>query len=366
MAKAAAKRIAYSSIKRPAVVEMILSNAERGITTVVQSHTGNSKSALINDLKKRLPNHGVSIANMALMQPGDLMFPKFATVEGVDVVRGAPHEQLGLHEDKPMIIFLDEIYKAPKALQVQIADLVYERRLGTRKLHPDSVVFGASNLESEGFSDASVAFARDRMAHVEMAKVTGEEWTMGYALEAGIHPTILESAREFPSMFADFRDYDVPGENQYILDPRKPQDAFVTLRSLERASNMLYGFEKAGLGADDITHALTKTVGPRAAADIMSVHVLHEELPSWAEIVKLGAKAKTPKSAGARCLLIYTAISSIDEKSVKPWMDYAAANLKTEEQALFAGSILKVQSKSSLVSTHKDFLGWVKQHNYLY
>lgn len=264
-----------------------------------------------------------------------------------------------------MIIFLDEIYKAPKALQVQIADLVYERRLGTRKLHPKSIVFGASNLESEGFSDASVAFARDRMAHVEMAKVTGEEW-MDYALEAGIHPTILESAREFPSMFHDFRDYDVPGENQYILDPRKPQDAFVTLRSLERASNMLYGFEKAGLSTDEITHALTKTVGPRAAADIMSVHVLHEELPSWAEIVKQGVKAKVPKSAGARCLLIYTAISSIEDKTVKPWMEYAAANLKKEEQALFAGSILKVQSKSALVSTHKDFLLWVKENNYLY
>lgn len=364
--KSAAKRIAYGSIKRASVVKTIVANSKRGITTVVQSHTGNSKSAIAKDLQKMFPKHGLSIINMALMQPGDLMFPKFTNIEGVDVVRGAPHEQLGLHEERPMIIFVDEIFKAPKALQVQLADLVYERRLGTRQLHKDTIVFAASNLEEEGFGDSSIAFARDRMARVEMSKVTDEEWRMDYALEAGIHPTILEATREFPSMFADYRDYDVPGENQYIFDPRKPLPAFVTLRSLERASNMLYGFEEQGMNVDDITHALVNTVGGRAAADIMSVHVLHEELPSWADIVKLGAKAKVPKSAGARCLLIYTAISSIEEKTVKPWMEYAAANLKKEEQALFAGSILKVASKSALVSTQKDFLGWVKENNYLY
>jgi hypothetical protein len=366
MAKTVAKKIAYGSIKRASVVQAILSNAKRGITTIVRSHNGNSKSAIIHDIKKQLPQHRAITINMSVMEAGDLMMPKFKVLDGKDIVAAVPHEQLGLHIDGPVILFIDEIFKAKKALQVQLAELLYERKLGNFKLSDDSIIFGASNLEDEGFGDQSLGFVYNRIALVEMAKVTGDEWTMEYAIDAGVHPTILAAAKEYPSMFADYRDYSVIGENQYIFDPRQPTTAFVTLRSLERASNMLYGFEESGMSHEDITHCLTNVVGPRAAADVMAVHVLKEELPAWADIIKLGAKAKVPKSAGARCLLIYTAISSIEDKSIKPWMDYASANLKKEEQALFACSILKVSSKAGLVSTNSNFLKWVTDNSYLY
>lgn len=361
-----AKKILYGSIKRASVVKVIISNAKQGITTVIRSHNGNSKSSIIKDLMKEFPKHRPVLMNFSVMQAGDVVMPKFANIDGVDVVTAVPHEHMGLHFEEPVILFMDEIFKAPKALQVQVAELMYEWSLAGKKLPEGSIVFGASNLEDEGFGDQSLGFVYNRIAVVEMAKVTGEEWVENYAFDNGIHPTIIQSAKEFPAMFHDYRDYTTAGENQYIFDPRMPQTAFVTLRSLERASKMLKGFEEVGLATEDITHCLTNVVGPRAAQDIMSVHILHEELPSWEEIVKKGAGAKVPKSAGARCLLIYTAISSIDEKSIKPWMEYASKNLKKEEQALFACTILKVISKAGLVSTHPQFLKWVTNNSYLY
>lgn len=360
------RKVAYGSIKRPAVVKAILANAEQGITTVVRSHNGNSKSAIIKDIQKALPKHRALMINMSVMEAGDLMMPKFKMVDDRDVVAAIPHEQLGLHLEGDVILFIDEIFKAKKALQVQLADLLYERRLGNYKLSDKSVIFGASNLEDEGFGDASLGFVYNRIATVEMAKVTGDEWVEGYAIDAKVHPTIIQAAKEYPAMFADYRDYTKPGDNQYIFDPRQPQPAYVTLRSLERASRMLYGFEKYGMDHHDVTHCLANVVGQRAAQDIMAVHILHEELPTWKEIVESPKTAKVPKSAGARCLLIYTAISSIEQKTVKPWMDYLIKNMKKEEQALFASTVLNVGSKSSIVSSEKCFVDWALKNQYLY
>lgn len=363
---AAERKVAYGSIKRDAVVKAILANAERGITTVVRSHNGNSKSAIIKDIMAARPKHRAMMINMSVMEAGDLMMPKFKVINGCDVVAGTPHEQLGLHEEGDVILFIDEIFKAKKALQVQLADLLYERRLGNYKLSDNSIIFGASNLEDEGFGDSSLGFVYNRIATVEMAKVSGDEWVDNYAIAAGVHPTIIAAAKEYPAMFADYRDYTKPGDNQYIFDPRQPQPAYVTLRSLERASNMLYGFEKYDMDNHDITHCLANVVGQRAAQDIMAVHILHEELPTWKDIVDSPKTAKVPKSAGARCLLIYTAINSIEQKTVKPWMEYLTKNMKKEEQALFASTVLNVDSKSSIVSSEKCFVDWALKNQYLY
>ena len=367
MAKSAkaARAAAYNSVKRDVVVKMIQSNARRGVMTVVRSHTGNSKSAIQNDLIKAYPDHIPVTMNMSQMQAGDILMPKFDKVNDQSVVTGVPHEQFGFHLGKPVILFMDEIFKASKALQVQIADVVNEGRLGTIKLPEGSVIWGASNLETENFGDSTMAYFLNRMAVVEMAKVTGDEWVEGYAIDAGIHPTIIQSAKEYPAMFADYRDYEAGG-NQYIFDPRQPQSAFASLRSLERASKMLYGFEEDGLDVGSITHALTGVVGPRAAQDILAVHVLHEHLPTWEDIVKKPGKAKVPQQAGARCLLIYTAIQKLDAKSVKPWLAYLVRAFRKEEQALFATSALKASRIQNLVSTNNEFLKWVTENQYLY
>jgi hypothetical protein len=367
MAKSATGMKMYGNIKRSECKSVILANAKAGITTIVRGHNGWGKTALKYDLKKALPKHEVILCDMSTKEAGDLTMPKFATVDGNDVVRAIPHEDLGVHLNKPVILFIDEIFKAKKPLQVALAQLLYEHKIGGFKLTEDSVVCGASNLEEEGFGDLSLAFVYNRISIVEMAKPTPEEWLEEYAIDAKLHPTILASAKEYPSMFDDYRQYSKAGDNQYVFDPRMPLPFYVTGRSLERASKLLYANDD--LPADRknhvLTHLLMHCVGDRAAADIMAVNELHAELPTWDEIVKDPKKAKLPASAGARCLLIYSAISNIEQKTIKSWMTYLQ-RFQKEAQALFCSSILRVKSKSDIVASDNAFLEWAMANQYLY
>lgn len=357
----------YGSITRDECKNAILNNAKEGITTIVRGHNGWGKTALLKDLQQALPKHRTILIDMSCLEAGDLTMPKFKVIDGNDVVSAVPHENLGLHLGGDVIVFIDEIFKAKKALQVSLAQFLYEHKLATSQLSKDSVVCGASNLEDEGFGDQSLGFVYNRISIVEMAKPTSDEWVDNYALANGIHPTIIQSAKEYASMFNDYRMYSKPGDNQYIYDPRAPQSFYVTGRSLERASKLL--FANDNLPADRknhvLTHLLMHCVGERAAADIMAVNELHAELPAWADIIKNPEKTKVPTSAGACCLLIYTAIGNIEDKSVDPWMKYLQ-RFKKEAQALFASSILRVESRSRIVSTHKSFLDWATANQYLY
>lgn len=362
MAPSAGKKL-YGSISRSDCVDAILDNGKEGVTTIVRGHNGWGKTAMEIDLRKRLPNHRFIKLDMSILEAGDLVMPKFQNIDGHDVVNGVPHKNFGFHIEGPVIVFLDEIFKAKKALQVQIADLLHKHELAGYKLHPESIVCGASNLEDEGFGDQSLGFVYNRISIIEMRKPTNEEWVDEFALVNGIHPTIVQSAMEYPAMFADYRDYTKPGDNDYIFDPRAPQSFYVTGRSLERASKLLTA--NAHKSAEVRTHLLMHCVGPRAAMDIMAVDQLHAENPPWAQIIKEPTKAKVPSSAGACCLLIYTAIQNIEKKDVANWMTYLK-RFKKEPQALFASSILRVDSKAKLVSTEKAFLDWAMENQYLY
>lgn len=353
----------YANINRKTVLEVILNNAKVGITTVVRGHNGSGKTALKYDLQCRLPNHRVMVVDMSTKEPGDMLMPKFVVENGKDVVAGVPHKDLGLHEDGPVVVILDEIFKTKKSQQVALAQFLYEHKFGGIALHPDSIVVGFSNLEDEGFGDASLGFVYNRVQIVEMAKPTSDEWVDDFALKFGIHPTIIASAKEYPAMFADYRDYDKPGQNQYIFDPRMPMVGYVTGRSLERASSVLKA--NADMSREVLTHMLIQLLGERAAMDIMSVHALHEDLPSWESIMKNPAKAKVPTSAGSMCLLIYTAIQRLKKTELKNWMEYLK-RMKKEAQALFASSVLHNDRTRDMAGEDKDFQKWVVDNSYLY
>jgi hypothetical protein len=353
----------YGAITRSQILEAIKRLVTLGITPVVRGHNGWGKTAMEKDLQLAYPNHRLVRMDMTTKEAGDILMPKFKVIDGNDVVSGVPHEELGLHLGGDVILFIDEIFKAKKPLQVALAQLLYEHKLGTHQLSKNSFVVGASNLEDEGFGDQSLGFVYNRISVLELAKPTNESWINDFALPRGLHPTAIASAKEYPAMFADYRQYSKPGDNQYIFDPRAPQAFYVTGRSLERASNILKSLD--GMEAEVVTHALANCVGDRAAMDMMAVHELYDKMPRWEEIIKNPTKAKVPESAGACCLLVYTAIQNLDAKNAADWMTYCL-RLKKEVQALFASSVLRVSEKAKVISTHKDFLKWGLENQHLY
>jgi len=357
----------YADISREECVQAIAATGTTDIhgcgnTIIVQGETGTGKSAMLADLQKIFPNHVPLYFDATTKEAGDAMMPKIEVVDGRNSLVFVPASDLGFYLEKPVILMLDEIGKATRPIQNVLCRVMLERRIGEFQLPEGSVVFGTTNLADEGFGDNAPAYMRNRVNFVTMRKPNAQEWIENFALLNNIHPTVIQSVSEFPQMLGSYRDFEKPGDNQYVFDPRQPLPTFCTPRSLELASRML--FRTASMSSHVRTHLLIGLVGERASMDIMAIDALHAELPRWEEVVKKPSTATVPKQAGAMCLFVYTAIQNVENETVAPLMMYLD-RLTKEAQALFASAILR-SPKATTVCAERPFIDWMGRHSWLY
>jgi hypothetical protein len=240
--------------------------------------------------------------------------------------------------------------------------LMLERQLGVYSLPEGSIVFATTNLAVEGIGDNLPPHARNRITVVKVAKPNAEEWIENYALDNGVLPEVILAVKQFPQMLQSFEDVTDPKDNEYINDPRMPRPAFVTHRSLEKASNILR--DTKGMADTIISHALIGTIGARATYDMMAMVRLANDLPDWESIIKSPETTRVPDSPSAVCMLVYSAVQRIEKDSVNGWVKYMS-RISKEAQGLFATSVMRTK-KASTVGTSKEFIKWATDNNYLF
>jgi hypothetical protein len=323
---------------------------------------GIGKSSMLKMLAKSHPDHHICYVDMTTKDVGDFLIPKIRTINGIDVCSFIPNEEFGFHTGKPVIIMLDEIGKCGKAVFNACLRLMQERSLGVYDLPEGSKVFATTNLASEGIGDLLPPHGRNRVCVVKIRKPSADEWIEDYALDNGVAPEVIMTVKEFPMMLASFEDYTDPKDNEYINDPRMPRPAFVTHRSMEKASNILK--DAKGLPDDVISHALIGTIGTRATYDMMAMVRLAQDLPDWDSIIKSPDTTKVPDSPSAVCMLVYSAVQRIEKDNVNAWVKYMS-RISKEAQGLFATSVMRTK-KASTVGTSKEFIKWATDNNYLF
>jgi len=350
----------YKSISLQECANLISSVGD-SVTVLAQGEMGIGKSSMLKMLQAKHPNHFVCYGDMTTKDVGDFLVPKIRTIDGVEVCSFIPNEEFGFHFDKPIILMLDEIGKASKAVMNACLRLMLERRLGTYALPEGSIVFATTNLASEAIGDNLQPHARNRICVVKVRKPSAEEW-VEWALENNIAPEVLLTVKQFPQMLASFEDFDKASDNEYIYDPRSPRPSFCTPRSMEKASDIIK--KSKGLGLNIMAHALKGTIGNRATYDMLSIIQLNDELPDWDNILANPDKCPVPKSSSAVCMLIYSAIQRLEKEDVSKWMKYLE-RLSKEAQGLFATSVMRT-SKKTTVGTNQGFVKWATANNYLF
>jgi len=147
-------------------------------TVLLQGHMGTGKSSLLNTLAADpdLSNHIPCYFDCTTKHLGDITLPNIKVNQAVPSVTYATNEELGAHEDKPIILMIDEFGKANPAVKNALLRLILERKIGSYTLHKDSLIFATTNLGSEGVGDLLPAHARNRITVVETAKPTALEW----------------------------------------------------------------------------------------------------------------------------------------------------------------------------------------------
>lgn len=291
---------------------------------------------------------------------GDVSGVPFTEVErGMKVTRFAPNALLGMQSDKPIVFMADEIGKATRPVQNTMLRLFQSRKLNDNTMPEGSIIFGTTNLSSEGLGDHVQQHAQNRVSMVEVAKPSAAQWLV-WSMEHGVNPIVQAWVKRIPHCLASYRD----GEgNPYICYPSKTDGPCVTPRSLENASHILN--ERGKVSDNAVAAALRGCVGPAAAADLLTFAQTYDRLPAWEAMVRdpMGCALPSAQDFAANFVIVFSSIQMVDENTVDPFMKYLQ-RMPKEYQGVFALNVL-TSPKRSVAMSCRPFIVWATENHYL-
>lgn len=338
-------------------------------TILVQGHMGTGKSSLLKMLAETNKNHVPCYFDCTTKDLGDITIPNIAQgtpedAESRGYVQYLTNEELGVHNNKPIILMIDEYGKANPSVKNALLRLMLERKMGSYTLHPDSLVFATTNLGAEGVGDLLQPHHRNRITVVTSRKPSNMEW-IGWGLNNGIDPVVLGWAKDTPQLFHSFDEIKNPDDNPYIFHPGAAgRTAFITPRSLEAGSNWMK--LRANYTDKMLTGLLIGTIGERGAMDLMAYLKLADQMPSLDDIKQNPLTAKVPDSAAAVCMVVFRTLGAIERDWMNAWMQYLL-RLDTEAQGMFAnGARAPKYAKQSMIMSNQMFVDWAMKNNHLF
>ena len=360
------------------------------LTFIMQGGMGWGESASVDVLRENQQiknNVFIYVDCSTKSDSGDFYMIKYSA-DGTPFTT-VPHEELGMHlarEGKYVLIFFDEIGKMPRSAFNSVLRVLYERKAGNESLSESSVVYAATNMASEGLGDVLPAHGRNRCGIRTVAVPTCVEW-LSWAIRNGIHEFLQSYANDNKFIFTSFLQHEV-GEHPEIYDPRSPDVpvAFVTGRSLEKASELFYLYDKrveAAKQAQEFTeevnnkflrmvkNALVGVVGPKAATDMMTYFRLRDDIPSEEVIKANPMTAPIPKSGAARALLMTRSLRSMTKEFAGAWMSYllreGAGEFTKIDQAIFGiGSRVKGYPPTRALTGNDKYQVWARENASLF
>ena len=341
------------------------------VTVIGQGEPGIGKSAVLKLLAGRMPEYEVAYIDCTLLDLGDFALPYTETLDnGMRVTKFAPNARFKLHTGKPVVIMLDEIGKAIKSVKNVLLTLMNEHRIGDWHLPTGSIVFGTTNLASDGVGDVMEAHARNRVAFVTVRKphagfnadgtVDADSWGR-WALDNGVEPMIIAWVKQNPQVLETYTD-PAQAENPYIFHPGKPQTAFVTPRSLEKASHIVK--QRHVLGNDVAIAMLAGVLGETAARDMVSFFTVVDKLPTWEAVIKDPEGVDVPDDVIAKCIFVFSALSRVEKNTLDDCLTYVD-RMEKEWQALFCKTLVKSSTKQSWVVMNDKFKKWARDNQWV-
>ena len=323
-------------------------------TLLLRGTPGIGKSSILQTLERELPDYQICYIDVANLDLGDLGMPVID--KDTMVTNYAPNARFGVGkgQTRPVVLMLDELGKASRPVLNMLLPVILENRIGDVPLPTGSIVFGTTNLDTDGVGDNIPAHAFNRMTVVTVANPTADEW-IDWASGHAVAPEVMAFAKQYPQVFDCYADLDKKEKNPYIFNPMTGNvRAFCSPRSLVKASNIIK--QRSVLGSALIP-ALAGTVGESAARDMEALVNLADQLPLFENIVKAPTKTKVPDSVGALFILSFMLAGRVDAANLDAVMDYAerVSAVSFEAHALFITSLASNKSKVGMACMNRKF-----------
>lgn len=340
------------------------------VTALIVGENGVGKSAILDTIKQHHAFNGhyfPGIIDAQMLDVGDHTIPVPDMAAGVS--RNLPNERYGLRlnptDNRPIVILLDELCKAPRHTQASLAPLVYEHRIGSMVLPLGSLVIATTNLTDEGLGDNMFAHTLNRLSVVYMRKPTAKEW-QAWAANAGVNPIMLAFAEMYPQAWASFMDYDsAKFDNEFIFNPANAdQDAYLSPRSAAKAGIVLT--KMWGTQPMHVVEAVLKgTVGNAATSAIMALATLQAKLTPFEAVVAdpLNAVVPSNRDQAAQCVMVFNYIARTSNRHEANAISQYVSRLPGEHQALFAYKVMDMKTKRDMFTTSNAFNNLLVKHS---
>lgn len=323
---------------------------------LLQGEPGIGKSSLLEALAEDL-GYEYAYIDVPNMDLGDICMP--VVDHQTKTTKYYPNARFKLQEGKPVLIMLDEFSKGADPVKNMLHPLFEKAnpRLGDvplpRQPHP-SIVFLTGNLSTDGVGDSLKAHTRNRIVPVTVRKPNAEEWVM-WGSKNDIAPEVLAFVHRYPHVLASYLDEDQK-DNEFIFNPRKPQNAFVSPRSLHTASNIVKA--RQHVDNDTLIAALSGAIGEPASRALQAFIAFADQLPAWEAIIKDPRNAPVPDNPGACSVVTYGAISKVSKENIDAFMTYIE-RFEPEWQAVFCIQLSKNPAKQKIAFSSASFARWV-------
>jgi hypothetical protein len=332
----------------------LIRNIGTSNTILLRGQPGIGKSSILQTLERELPDYQVCYIDVANLDLGDLGMPVID--KDAMVTNYAPNARFGVGrgQTRPVVLMLDELGKASRPVLNMLLPVILEGRIGDVPLPTGSIVFGTTNLDTDGVGDNIPAHAFNRMTVVNVANPTSDEW-IDWASEHHVAPEVMAFAKQYPQVFDSYVDLDKGDKNPYIFNPMTGNTrAFCSPRSLAKASNIIKQREVLGTA---LIPALAGTLGEAAARDMEALVNLADQLPLFEQIVKAPTTTKVPEGAGALFILAFMLAGRVDEDTMSPVMEYAQrmGEASFEAYALMVATLAGNRSKVVIACRNRKF-----------
>lgn len=336
-------------------VDLIASCPE--IRVHVEGEPGIGKSSLLKSVAARSGITRYAYIDVPNLDLGDTAMPVLK--HDTKTTGYYPNERFQLHHGEPVAIMLDEFSKGAEPVKNMLHPLLesVNPRFGDIPLPPGSIVFSSGNLSGDGVGDGRKAHTVGRQTTVCMRKPDAKSWIHNFAVNADIDGSIIAWVDRTPHTMASYLD-DGQEDNHYIFNPRRPVKAYVSPRSLERASSIVR--RRRLMSENTLTCALIGTIGEQGARDLGAYIAFQNDLPAWKEIIDNPRNARVPESAGASAVLIFGAVQRVEMDTIDNFMAYLN-RFDTNWQATFCLTLAK-SAKQPIGFRNAAFKSWLLEN----
>lgn len=204
-----------------------------------------------------------------------------------------------LDSDKPIFLFLDEINSAAPSVAAVAYQLINDRAVGEHKLLDNVVVIAAGNREQDrGVTNRMPTPLANRFTHYEI-DVEVDSWCF-HAQQQGWSPEGIAFMQFRKPLLCTF-------------DPSKPDKAFATPRTWEKALNY-YADAKM---PDHIKQAsMTGAVGEGPAAEFWGFVDVWAKMPKMSDIEAKPDKIPVPEEAAMRYAVAVAVSGTMTPKNI--------------------------------------------------